>query len=711
MSPPVRARATDGAAITASDILTMLRRRVVMVCVLSVLFTGLAMGGFLIWWYLFPGYRSDSLIECISNVPETSLTTEQQRLQQEEHERFVMSQALLIRSPVILSEVLKISEVRATRWFKMRQEEDLLEDLEKDIVAAPARGTNYLRVSMECREPDDAVAIVRNVVNEWYRHVKAKSAESFAAGHLEATSKELEALELAIEAKRERLRQVMNRLPAGAHMNPQNTLLAEEARQINTAVQELRLELSQLEQFRTIYNSPDRVVTAEDRQLVEQDPEVAELARGLLVLRQSRAASEAKFGAKHAEIKELDNTIEALEQKLNETRTRKFIERQADIRQAVNTAYFSTQRALFLAQERLGRTEKALADQGMLLAEYTSIDEDIKADLLYREKLREKVSGLRRVKEQQTAVQVTIAQAAIKPIKRNTPNPYIMIPFGILMSLALGAGIPLCVELLDKSIRTPQDVSRHLDVPVLGAVPDIDDEEVAIEKVETAVRDAPRSQIAEAFRGVRTSLRFSSPAENQRTVLITSPNPEDGRTTVAANLAVALAQGGRRVLLVDANFRRPGLHQVFSNVKAQGLSNILVGNATVSECTTATDVSRLDIIGSGPIPPNPAELLGSEPCRAFLREAAEKYDQVLIDSAPLLLASDSVVLSTAVDGCVLVVRAKENSRGAARRAVAMLSGVGAHLFGAVLNAAQTTRGGYFKEQLRTFYEYQPETKS
>lgn len=706
--PSVSGHRPGEPTLTPNDIMVMIRRRIVSVIVLSIFFTGLSMGGFLVWWFLFPGYKSESLIECISNVAETNLAAEQQRLQQEEHERFVMTQALLIRSPVVLSEVLKISEVRDTEWFKSRKEEDLLDDLEDELGAAPARGTNFLRVAMECRKRDDATAIVKNIVNEWYRQVKAKSAESFAAGQLEATSKELEDHESKIESKRQRLRQIINNLPAGAHMNPDNTLLADEARQINTAVQELQLELSQLDQYRTIYNSEARVVTAEDRQIVEQDPEVAELMRARLLLEQNRAASDSQFGANHAEMKNLDRTIDALEDKLTTLQNRKFLERRSDLKQAVETAYLSTQRALYLAQERLVKTERALADQGKDLTEFKAVDDDIKADVEYREKLREKVSGLRRVKDQQTAVQVSIAQAATRPIKRNSPNPFIMIPFGILLSMALGIGIPLTFELLDKSIRTSQDISRHLDVPLLGAIPDTDDEEVSIDKVETAVRDTPRSMISEAFRRVRTSLQFSAPAENQRTVLVASANPEDGRTTVATNLAIAVAQGGRRVLLVDANFRRPSLQEVFSGVKSQGLSNVLVGNAILADCTSSTDVTRLDVIGSGPIPPNPAELLGSEPCRTFLREVASKYDQVIIDSAPLLLASDSVVLSTAVDGCVLVVRARENSRGAAKRAVNMLHGVGAHLFGAVLNAAQTTRGGYFKEQLRSFYDYQLE---
>ncbi|NOX60137.1 MAG: CpsD/CapB family tyrosine-protein kinase, partial [Planctomycetes bacterium] len=164
----------------------------------------------------------------------------------------------------------------------------------------------------------------------------------------------------------------------------------------------------------------------------------------------------------------------------------------------------------------------------------------------------------------------------------------------------------------------------------------------------------------------------------------------------------------RRVLLVDANFRRPQLHRVFKIVNARGMTNILVGDAKLGDCVHHTDLANLDVLGSGPIPPNPAELLGSDLFRTFLDEATRLYDHVIFDSPPVLLASDATVIATQVDGTIVVCRAKENSRGVARRACSLLAHVNAHVFGAILNGAQAQRGGYFREQQRTFYEYQYE---
>jgi capsular exopolysaccharide synthesis family protein len=160
------------------------------------------------------------------------------------------------------------------------------------------------------------------------------------------------------------------------------------------------------------------------------------------------------------------------------------------------------------------------------------------------------------------------------------------------------------------------------------------------------------------------------------------------------------------VLLIDANFHRPGLQKVFSNIPAEGLSNILIGGAHLTDCVVKTGHGGLDVLGAGRIPPNPAELLVGGAWTKVLEQATSAYDQVIIDAAPLLLASDALVLASTVDGVILVVRARANSRGVARRAVTLLADVGARVFGSVLNAAQVTRGGYFREQFREYYEYQ-----
>ncbi|MBI4719377.1 MAG: polysaccharide biosynthesis tyrosine autokinase [Planctomycetes bacterium] len=697
-----------GGPPTLGEIVAMLRRRTVLIVALFALLCAATISVFLVWRVYFPGYRAECLIECISNIPDTELTAELERLKQEEHERFVMTQSLLIKSPGTLGEALKLNTVRETQWYKAVKSNDHLLQLTDDLSAVPVRGTNFLRVAMTCRNKKDPALIVNEVVRLWEDSVRKRSAEEFALKALEDAQDEAKALDRQIEEKRNELKKLAARLPAGASLNPGNNITAQQVAQFGEQVAQLTLELSQLEQYRQIYNDPTGVaVTAEDRALVEQDLQVAELARSVFLLEQQLAADARVYGAEHKVVRQLEAQLGAGNEKLAALRAEKLQQRRNDAREAVNTAYANSQHALFLAQENLARAEAELQDQDQLLFNYRNLEAELLKESEYRTQLEAYIKGRSRVIRQQTAIRVNVAQPAIDPLEISSPS-VLVVPLGVFLSLAISIGLALGLELIDKSVRTPQDILRHLDIALLGAVPDTDDEEVPIERVETAVWDSPRSMVAEAFRRIRTNLQFSAPPERQRTVLIASPRPEDGKTTVACNLAIAGAQGGKRVLLIDANFRRPSLHKMFPKAQGKGLSHILVGEGSLAAGVTQTHVPRLDVLGAGRVPPNPGELLGSDAFRALLAQAAAQYDQVFLDTAPALLTSDAAVVATAVDGVVLVVRAKSDSRGEARRACNLLADVGARLLGAVLNAAQVTRGGYFREQLRAYYDYQSE---
>lgn len=705
-----RARTDGGAAApTLGDVLAMLRRRAMLITFLFIVFSGLAGGGFAVWYVYFPGYRAECQIECITNLPETGLSTEQQRLRQDEYERFVRTQALMLKSPLVLGEALKLNAVRETDWFKHSKPGEYLLDLDDDLAATPVRGTNILQVAMACRTKTDAAIIVNEIVNQWYSTVKRRSAEDFTTDRLALLQQELADLSRKVAQDQERLKSIAERLPPGAIENPGNNITSQEVRQYGEIVAVHELELSQLEQYRSIYNDPEGVaVTAEDRAIIEQDPEIAQLVQSVFVLQQQQAVAERTFGGNHKYMKQILAQIGAADQELTKKRLEKLRERRADMREATNTAYDNTRYALFVARENLSRAESSLQDQDALLFDYRNLEVSINTDLEYRLQLETHVKSLDRIRTQRSAINVHIAQPAIDPVERHSPGLWLL-PIGVFLALGCSLGVGLLLELLDTSVRTTQDVARHLDVAMLGAVPDTDDEESPINQVESAVRDSPNSLIAEAFRHLRTNLQFSAPVESQRTLVVSSPQPLDGKTTVACNLAITIAQSGRRVLLVDANFRRPAVHSFFRGVGSKGLSHILIGDGQLSTYAAETQTPKLWVLGSGPVAPNPGELLSGDLWSAFLKDALSQYDQIIIDTAPVLLASETAVLASSVDGVILVVRANESSRGMARRACRLVEEVGGHLFGVVLNAARARRGGYFREQLRTYYDYHADT--
>lgn len=205
----------------------------------------------------------------------------------------------------------------------------------------------------------------------------------------------------------------------------------------------------------------------------------------------------------------------------------------------------------------------------------------------------------------------------------------------------------------------------------------------------------PRSPISEHYRTIRTNLEFSSVDQELKTILITSSGPGEGKSMTTANLAVVYAQQGKKVLLIDADLRKPTVHYTFRMDNLRGLSNILVNNMKLEDATYSSSVDNLDVITSGPIPPNPSELLGSKRMRSFINEANQLYDMILFDTPPVLAVADAQILANLVDGVVLVVRSKQTEYEAAIKAKEALEPAQAKLLGTVLNDREKTNVNYY----------------
>lgn len=272
----------------------------------------------------------------------------------------------------------------------------------------------------------------------------------------------------------------------------------------------------------------------------------------------------------------------------------------------------------------------------------------------------------------------------------------------ILLGAATGAmlavGIAFLIDYLDDTIKTPADVREELGLDTLGAIGQFGDDDD-----ELVVISQPRSPTAEAYRALRTNVRFSSVDRPLRTVLVTSACTSEGKSVTVANLATAMAQAGLRVAAVDADLRRPRLRTLFALEQTGGLTQALLhGNVDGNLCY-AQQMSELSVLPSGELPPNPAELLGSRSMQKVLADLKEQTDLVLIDSPPLLPVADGYVLAPSVDGVILVVEAGKTRRSDARRAVENLRQVQANVLGVVLNAVPNRKSGYYYYHHYSYY--------
>jgi succinoglycan biosynthesis transport protein ExoP len=307
-----------------------------------------------------------------------------------------------------------------------------------------------------------------------------------------------------------------------------------------------------------------------------------------------------------------------------------------------------------------------------------------------------------------------IINAARVPTSPSQPNIPRNLTFALVLGVISGISLAFLLESMDNTVRTPEQAQALSCLPSLGMIPlgsksanyGVTGKRLVLtasqEVVETVTQVRPQSQMAESYRALRTSLLLSNLGAPPKVIMVTSARPQEGKTTTSINTAIVLAQKGVRVLLIDADLRRPSIHKTLGMGPRSGLSNVLTGSATLQQTVAISPIlPNLFIMPAGTPPPNPAELLASSNMRDLLEELREQFDHIVIDTPPTLSVTDAVVLSPRADATILVIRSGQTTKQALRRARDILTQVNAHVAGVLLNAVDLTSPDYYY-----YYEYQ-----
>jgi succinoglycan biosynthesis transport protein ExoP len=289
---------------------------------------------------------------------------------------------------------------------------------------------------------------------------------------------------------------------------------------------------------------------------------------------------------------------------------------------------------------------------------------------------------------------IRIVDAAEVPRAPASPNKAVDLALALFGGIACALGFTFFFEYMDSRIKTPDDLKAHLGLAYLGMVPALSG------KIghDPLINNGVPPNFSEAFRMIRTNVLFSSAEEGPKVLVVTSSGPGEGKTVVASNVAVALAQAHQRVLIVDADMRKPRIHTVFNRKQTPGLSNLLVGNAKASEAVRNTSVPGLWAMPSGLIPPNPAELLGSKRFKELVMTLGQHFDWVIVDTPPIMAVTDSSLAAHVATGVLFVVGSEMTSRHTAQRACEQLGNAKAKFLGAVLNRVDLEHNAYYYSQ-------------
>lgn len=356
--------------------------------------------------------------------------------------------------------------------------------------------------------------------------------------------------------------------------------------------------------------------------------------------------------------------------------------RQADLQRSIDEGLSGTQSQIDETQAQIDRLvalpSPSATESGQL--------ETLRARLVT---LRSTYASLLQFSSTGSANLLSVVQPAVAPDAPVSPRPMLMVLVAALVAAFAALGIAILAERLDDSVKSPEDVQGVTGLATLGAIPRMRQERGRGEFYSLAALLYPRSSAAEGYRTLRANIEFAAIDVPIRTLLVTSASPSEGKTVTAANLALVLAQAGRRVLLIDADLRKPGLHTIFRLSNDRGLTTLARSDdVSPTMAIHTTEEERLDVLSSGPVPANPAELLGSQRMRTILARLESTHDILVIDSPPLSVVADSAILGSFLDATLLVVDAERSHRGRVRDACEALAKADARVLGAVLNRLQ-----------------------
>ena len=400
------------------------------------------------------------------------------------------------------------------------------------------------------------------------------------------------------------------------------------------------------------------------------------------------------YTPKHPKIVSIVSKIQMLRKKLSEEVSRAAL----GLRNEYEIA-LKTEQSL---ESQIRDEEQALKSLNAKGLEHAVLKREVESNVRIYELLaaREKETGVLSGIRTNNIRMIDRAKVPIAPFSPNRPRA---LALGLLVGLVGGLGLVFFLEYLDDSVSDPDQLEKYVHVPFLGPVPQLEPKETGPLSRDLIAMKEPKSVYAEAYRAVRTSILFSSPDDPPRVFVVTSSGQQEGKTLTAVNLAITMALNDKRVLLIDADMRKPRIHKIFGIENKFGLSNLIGGSPDVGHAMMKTQVSTLIVMPSGPVPPNPSELLGSARLSKFIRLMREKFDVIIFDCTPLIAVTDATVLATQVDGVILVIKSGATRRAILKRGVKQLEDVQAKIIGAVLNQVNVKNSSYYHASYYAHY--------
>ena len=680
----------------------LLRRRWSILTVMGILTTLVTIASF----KMAPVYRATARVEVDADAPQSdSLNALYQQLPTDQD--FLRTQIQVLKTDQLAWQTIESLGLGDNAGFVKdhsqhagpdQRKNNLIRRFKKNLSAELVPGSRVIQVSYESTDPAMASSVANGLVNNYveYNFRQKYDATRQASERME---EQLDELKNKVE-KSQRALVDYQREHAIANVNDKENVVEQRLSQLSTdltACQTDRIQKEALDHL--LQTKPEAMTTLAQGELIQR------LQEKLAELRSQYVEALAQYGPAFPKVVRLQKQVSDQELQIQSERSRiagrihddyiASLNREAMLKEAVGTQ-----------KEELAKLNNLLIEQNILTGEFET-NQKLYQDLLQRLKEATVTAGLR-------STNIHLVDPALVPSEPVRPKKLLNVSVTLLISFILGTMLAFVQEGMDNSIKSAEEIESLLAIPTLAIIPAMriggtnkmlpwGADPVAGKRVPgplmvpaLAVLRQPRSPIAEAYRALRTSILLSIAKRGPYVLLVTSSNSSEGKTSTAINLATALGQSGASVLLVDCDLRKPGVGHTLGLDSRKGISSIFAGRHTLEESLQKYEaLPNLWILPAGPVASSPAEMLASPLAEKLLSDLRERFTYIVIDSPPLLAVTDATILSTFVDGALLVVEGGVTPRRAVARARKMLMATGVRIMGVALNKIDSRHGAYY----------------
>ncbi len=629
--------------------------------------------------------------------------------------RLAQTETVLLTSRGVLEAAVRNPETQTTEWFKRyfidengtQRIDDAVDELEEDLRSQVVRSTNFFALNWSAGVARD-VPVVLNEIARAYMTRRDRIEVATYDGNVELFRGQLSETQRQIDDLEERVR---------AHIRDKGIVTLEGTRysqtryRMDNVADQITEAVANLSIARTAYSQTAAKLegtiepTFQDILAAERDPTIQGHLAGVLSLETELRHRKDTYWANHEAVRSIESRLRAAElvraAKLEEIMRRDL---QAQAKGLADQVESYTE-VIDQLEAEYEADEITLRELTAAQAEYENMEARRTYLELQRDSDMQLLKEVRLMKVRDDARRVRLVQLALTPREPSFPKPEVIIPLGMFLLVGLTVGLIFLRELTDRRIRGANDLAVIPGGSVIGVIPDLEDDPTGSKAAELVVRRHPQSVLAESYRQAWTAVVKTIDQAGHRTLVVVGCLPGAGTTTVATNMALAAAAAGKRVLVVDVNFRRPRLAEAMGVANdGPGFGDLLVNAASLDDAIVESE-HGIGVIPAGTPTNRVFERLNNSRLENLMAELRGRYDLTIYDAPPAVVAGESMVLANEVDAAMLVVRAHQEKRGLVARLINQLDDARCHLMGVLLNRPRGTAGGYFKKNFAAMAEY------